>query len=207
MLTALDTFVDEIAARIGRLPNRSLVALFWACSSALSGEYRNWSASVNSDAEPILVETLAAAHQFAAIGQEPAGKERLLDRLEAAVPPGDYRDKADKKTESAAQDCWICADVCIRVLVDADYDASPAIEYALEPVLHNATERLFGVTQVGSGPHEAAQVEAILMEPEVSRAIDFIQWAVDVLGDATSLSEDGLKSIAQRASVLQSANE
>jgi hypothetical protein len=196
-------FVDETAIRIDRLSKRPLIALFWACSSALLREYRKWEACADAHSEFLLGEALAAAYQFVAFGQEPSGKEELLNLLEASAPPGDLAGKTDEAAETAAQDCWICADVCIRVLVHKDYNAGPAIEYALEPILQHATEYLFGVSQVGSGPHEFEQVEAILAQPAVSRAIDFIQWATDLLNDSSSLTEDSLELIRQRATVLQ----
>lgn len=77
MLPALDTFADEMAIRIGGLSKRSLVALFWACSSALLPEYGKWATCVNAQTGSILSEALAAAHRFAASGQEPADKADL----------------------------------------------------------------------------------------------------------------------------------
>jgi hypothetical protein len=203
LLTALDAFVDEMAIRIGRLSKRSQIALFWACSSGLLPEYIRWATYVDARTEPILNASLVAAYQFAALGQEPSGKQELLSLLEASAPPGDSAGKTDEANETAAQDCWICADVCIRVLVEEDYDAGPVIEYALEPILQHATEYLFGVSQVGSGPHEVEQVQAILAQHEVSRATDFIQWALDLLNDPSPLSESGLQLIRERAAVLQ----
>jgi hypothetical protein len=103
---------------------------------------------------------------------------------------------------TAAQDCWICADVAIRVLVHDEYAAGPAIEYGLEPVLQRATEELFGVSQVGGGPTENEQTEAIISHPRVSGAVEFLEWATDFLNDRPSPKEDDLELVAQRATVL-----
>jgi hypothetical protein len=47
----------------------------------------------------------------------------LPHSLEVATPFGEAR---QYHCPGNAQDCWICADVCIRVLADLGYDAGPA---------------------------------------------------------------------------------
>lgn len=64
---------------------------------------------------------------------------QLLHALELSTPPAD---PADYYRSASAQDCWISADVCLRVLVDPGYDAGPAIGYALEPVVATTTNDL-----------------------------------------------------------------
>jgi hypothetical protein len=202
MRTMLDTFVDDMATRIDRLSKRSIAALYWACSSALVPVYRKWAADMGARTEPILVAALTAGYQFAVSGREPADKRELLQALEFSAPPGDLLYKAGKNLETAAQDCWICGDVGIRVLVDDGYSAGGAIEYSLEPVLQRATERLFGVLQVGSGPYEYRQMEPVMSEEGVSAAVDFVLWAVGFLEDRPAPAADDLEMIGQRATVL-----
>ena len=199
MLTSLDTLLEALAARIGRLSRRAVVGLFWSCAMALQPEYQEWATVRNVRTDRILREALTAARQFAAHGREPAGCRRLLDALEASAPAGE---SPDVVSATAAQDCWICADIAIRILVHDDYIAGPAIEYALEPTLQRASEELFGVSQVGSGPSENEQVEAILAHFPVSKAVDFLQWATDYLECRPSPSEDELDLLAGRAVVL-----
>ena len=66
----------------------------------------------------------------------------MLQTLENATPPGD---SPDYYATGNAQDCWICADLCMRVLSEPGFDAGAVIEYALEPVVNAATEELKGV--------------------------------------------------------------
>jgi hypothetical protein len=203
MLTMLDAFVEDMTTRIDRLSKRSIAALYWACSSALVPVYRKWAAGTGAQAEPILIAALTAGYQFVVSGREPADKRELLQALEVSAPPGDLLYTADKSLETAAQDCWICGDIAIRVLVDDGYSAGGAIEYSLEPVLQHASERLFGVLQVGSGPDEYREIEAVMSEPDVSAATDFVQWAVDFLEDRPAPAAEDLELMGQRATVLR----
>src|SRR5207249_3188730 len=107
----------------------------------------------------------AAARNFGSGEADVSEAATLLAALERSTPPGD---SPDAVSSTSAQDCWICADVCIRVLVDETYDAGPAIEYALEPVVSAATQDLYGVSQLGSSEDEDARVQAVLAHPTVS---------------------------------------
>jgi hypothetical protein len=198
-MTLLDTELAELAARISTLPKRSLVALFWACSSALVPEFQAWAAHRGERTEPTLREALAAAQQFAVSGTEPASAESLLMALEASTPAGD---SPDQVSSTAAQDCWICADITIRVLAEPHYDPGPAIEYALEPVLAAATEQLFGVSQLGASDEEDAQLRSVLRHPKAAAAIEFCRWATDFLRHRPAPTEADLSLVSSRASAL-----
>lgn len=199
MLTTLATILEELAGRIRRLSKRSLVGLFWSCATALQPEYLDWAERQDARTEPILREALTVARQFATLGREPVGRAELLHALEVSAPAGE---SADAMSATVAQDCWICADIAIRVLIHDNYDAGPAIEYALEPTLQRASEELFGVSQGGSGPDENEQVEALLAHPHVSEAVAFLQWATDYLEDRPSPSGDELDLVAERSTAL-----
>jgi hypothetical protein len=200
VLSVQERLIEDLAMRAGRLPKRSLVGLFWACGSGLLPAYRERIASLGVPAEPILEEVLAAAYVFAVSGREPVNGAGSLRAFEAATAPGGPVD--DDGSEIAVQDCWICADVCIRLLVDSEYRPGLAVEYALEPVIQQASERLFGFSQVGEGPDEERQLEAILAESDVSLAVEFIMWATDFLAERPAPSEDDLEMVQQRAVVL-----
>ena len=163
------------------MPHRRTVAagsggLFWACAAVLLPEFRAWAAHRGERTEPILREALSAAHAFAVHGATPPPD--LLAALEASTPVGDSPDEVSSTT---AQDCWICADIGIRVPLDPGYDAGPATEHALEPVLVAATEELFGVSQLGTSDEEEAQVAAVLQHPKVAAAVEFCRWVTDFL--------------------------
>ena len=147
----------------------------------------------------VLEEALAAAYVFAVSGREPTDSLGLLRAIEVTTV---QEAPIDDGSVIAVQDCWICADVCIRTLADGEYSPGLAIEYALEPILQAASERLFGVSQVGDGPNEDRQLEVILAETSVSQAVDFIQWATNFLTERPSPSEDDLDLVGRRAVVL-----
>src|SRR5262249_46346750 len=146
-MTSLDAQLAELASKIESLSKRSLVGLFWACSNALLPTFLTWAKHRGEHTESLLRAALASAHEFAGRGAEPQAAADLLGSLEASTPAGD---SPDGVSSTSAQDCWICADVCIRVLVDEGYKAGPAIEYALAPVLSTASEELYGVSQLGT---------------------------------------------------------
>jgi len=200
-MTPIDAELTELASRIESLSKRSLVGFFWACSGALLPEFQAWAAHRGERTEPLLRFAMAAVHEFAAHGTEPPGAARLLAALEASTPAGD---SSDDVSSTSAQDCWICADVGIRVLVDRGYDAGPAIEYALEPVISAASEDLYGVSQLGTSDEEEEQVRGLLQHRKVTAALEFCRWATDFLQDRPSPAEEDLTLISSRASVLAS---
>lgn len=198
-MTPLDAEISELASKIGSLPKRSLVGLFWACSDALLPEFQAWAAHRHERSEPLLREAMTTAYEFAARGTEPRGAADLLAVLEAATPAGD---SPDEVSSTSAQDCWICADVGVRVLVDQDYEAGPAIEYALEPVISAASEELYGVSQVGASDEEEEQVGILLQHRKVAAALEFCWWATGFLRERPSPTEEDLALVSSRASAL-----
>jgi hypothetical protein len=123
----------------------------------------------------------------------------LLASLEAAMPAGD---SPDEVSATSAQDCWICADIGIRVLVDKGYNAAPAIEYALESILTAMSEELYGVSQVGTSEEEEAQIRMLLQHPKVAAAFEFVRWATDFLKGRAMPTDEDLALVSSRAAVL-----
>lgn len=193
---------DEVLGRLGndinRLSLRSRVGLFWACASGLMPAYKAWTAAHEGEPGALIDEALAMAETFAVLGVEPVGAASLLRKLEAATPAGD---SPGSRSSMAAQDAWICADIGIRLLVEP-YNAGPAIEFALEPIVAAATEQLFGVSQIGSGAHEKSQDAQLLRHDLVARAINAIRWSIDFLRDRPAPSIRDLESVRDRTTVL-----
>ncbi|MBB5960653.1 hypothetical protein FHS29_007281 [Saccharothrix tamanrassetensis] len=198
-MTVYDEALDDFAERVDRLPRRAVAALFAACAAALVPEYRRWAAHVGASAEPLADRVLAAARGYATTGTAPSGVDTLLAEVEEATPPGE---SPDDYPSTAAQDCWICVDLAIRVIADPDHEPGTGIEYALEPIVQKATERVHGVTEVGSGPDEDAQVAAVLAEPDVAAALDFVTWATGHLAGRPDPTDADLAELDRRAGVL-----
>lgn len=197
-MTAYDTVTSMLAERLRLLPKRALITVFWACATALLPEAELYAAHRGDRSIPDLKVALEAAHELATLGKHPSDASELLRKLEMATP-GPSPDRVDSGN---AQDCWICTDICIRVFVDPDYDACPAIWYAIEPILSQATQELFGCSQIGSSDQEEAQIQAIINHPRVASAVEFCRWACDFLHERERLSEADLAIVKERASVL-----
>jgi hypothetical protein len=199
-VTVFDDWLSDVAARIDSLPNRSTSALFLACAGALLPEFRHWAAHTGQeDLEPLAERALAVARTYALTGNPPPEAKALLASLQEATPSGE---SPDEVSATGAQDFWICVDLSVRVIVDPRYEAGTGLEYALEPIVQNTTERLFGVSQVGSGPDEDAQMQAVMNSPEVSSALDFCTWAIDFLASRPTLTEDDLAELTNRAAAI-----
>jgi len=196
---SLDAELAKLASKIEPLSKRSLVGLFWACANALLPDFQTWAAQRCEQTEPILREAMTAAYGFAVHGRPVSEAALLLAALEASTPAGD---SPDETSSTSAQDCWICADIGVRVQVDQSYDAGPAIEYALEPVLSAASEELYGVSQIGASRGEEQQVRRLLQHSKVIAALEFCEWATEFLRDRPSPTEQDLALVSSRASKL-----
>lgn len=198
-MRSLDAELAELASRIESLSMRSLVGLFWACSQALITDFTLWAARSGAQTEPLLQTALTSAYEFAVYGIQPQDAGGLLASLEVAMPAGD---SPDEVSATSAQDCWICADVGIRVLVDESYNAAPAIEYALEPVLTATSEELYGVSQIGTSDEEEVQIRRLLRHSKVAAAFEFVRWATDFLQDRPVPASEDLALVSTRAAIL-----
>jgi hypothetical protein len=61
---------------------------------------------------------------------------------------------------------------------------------------------LFGVSQVGGGDQEEAEIRTIVAHPRVAGAIGFCRWASDFLYQRPSPGEDDLATVARAAAAL-----
>ena len=201
-MTVFDEALDDLAQRIDRLPRSSIAALFLACADGLLPEFRRWAAHTGQNNETLAQHALAVTRTFALTGNPQPDAENLLASLAQATPEGE---SPDEFSATAAQDYWICVDIGVRIQVDPDYQAGSGIQYALEPLVQAVAERLYGVSDVGSGPDEDAQIEAIVNQPETRAALDFCDWAVGFLAGRPTLTEADLAELTARAAVLTPA--
>jgi Protein of unknown function (DUF416) len=203
-MTSCDAIIEPLANRLRSLPGRAQIALFWASSMALLPEAEAWAEHTGMQTVTTLSDTLDEVYRIVVSGELPENIAELLETLEATTPHGESPDAFDS---TYAQDCWICADVSIRLLVKPEYDAAPAIYYALEPIFDRVTNELYHVSQVGSSDQEASQVEVILNHPRVAESIDFCMWACEFLGKHETLDVADLAIIKERARVLAPRGE
>ena len=198
-MTEYDLVLLELGEGIGKLTTRSKVGFFWASSAALLPAYSLWARHNVTSNEGLLQSILRASRDFAEGGTVPLKPEQLLRAFGSSTPPGEAIDEFSTAT---AQDCWICADICLRVIVDDTYEAGPAVEYALEPTMAYATEQLYGVSQLGSSDKEDQQTNALLRHPSVRSAIDYCRWATNVLWRQSPPPHPLMDEVAKRAGAL-----
>lgn len=198
-MTTFDDLLAELAAEIDGLSSPAGAALFMGCCQALRPHYDRWAEHRGTSAADVLDEALAAARTFATGGVIAADAPALLARVEEATPEGE---SPDANSSTFAQDCWICGDVALRTAIGHDGPPGYAIEYALDPIVTTATERLFGVSQLGSGPDEDAGIRAILAEPDVQAAVEAARSAIAYLAAHPAPSGDDLATVARQATAI-----
>jgi hypothetical protein len=170
---------EAVSYRLGQalrdLSRRAQVAVLLCASKVLMPEYLDWIVrSGTDDQSDLLREALEVVTRFA-VGTAVPHREGLMDSVEEATPG----DSSDVSGFTAAQDCWICADSALRVSVGA-FAVEDAAWYLLEPIFQSTSERLFGVSDVGSQTQAAAEVEA-LEDPALASAIHGIEEAIALL--------------------------
>jgi hypothetical protein len=193
-MTSYDAVLDRVGARIDRLPRRCVAALFLACSMGLRPELEAWMTRQGIGRSDVFDRAARAVRDYA-VGAVPVAAT-LLDAVWAEVPPGE-------ETTTAEEDCWICLDVAVRVAVDEAFVPGPCIEYALEPKSEVISERLFGVTQVGSGPGEEEAMRTLLADTEFRVAVGFVEWAVGMLEQIEIPSTGDVEVLVARADAIQ----
>lgn len=198
-MTTLDQRLSELSVEIDRLSAQSASALFVGCARALLPRFNEWAERRGRTTQPLLGRALATASAFALTGVVADDAAELLVSVEAATPEGD---SPDAVSSTPAQDCWICADIAVRVMTQPGYSAGSGIEYALEPLLQAETERVHGVSQLGSGPSENELMDEVLRQPKVVDAFSFCWWAVSVLAERDEVTPAELEQVTRRAGVL-----
>jgi hypothetical protein len=150
--------------------------------------YLDWCAATGGSwNEPLLLETLVAAEGFA-LGSMPAPSLSLVRRVEEATPS----EMTGIPWFTSAQDCWVCADSALRVSL-AQFNAEDAAWYLLEPMFQATSERLFGVTDVGSERQEEDEVRA-LADDRLAIAVSSVETAIRELSQVERLTPEDLEN-------------
>ena len=197
-MNAMDQLVIDLPVRVRVLNRRRVAALFAICASGLRNAALEWDTRWHLGELPILDRAVAIALDYATAAEVSSDIAGLLTRLAAATPPGESRAGV---SPTPAQDSWICADTAIRVIVDEAFDAGPIIEYALQAIVEDATERIYGVSDVGSEREDEA-AEDILRDVKVVRAVGFVTTLIEALREAPHLDRQTLCDLATEAGVL-----
>ena len=191
---------DRLGALLSRLTVPGQAAFFLAASLALLEHYERWS-PVGDRNERLLRGAHRAARGFATTGESKVEEIRaLLALIEGEAPEGEGQHES---SATAAQDCWICADISLQLAVGR-FSASDGIWYFLEPLYQDGTQRLFGVSDVGS-EYEQHGETAVLRDPTVAKALRVLESTISSLGRAAVVAPaeveravDSLRSICPR---------
>jgi hypothetical protein len=190
-MTPLDSLIQELASQIEPLSQRAQVAFYLVCAQALLPEYKAWTAKQKQSHQDLFRQAQTYAENFIATGEVAPDTAELLRQIERTTP-----------TESPAQDCWICIDLTLRIQVSTgkDIHVGNCIEYALTPSISAATEKLFGVSQLGSEDEESYGV--VLQQPTVQSAITFCQDAARFLAKHPQPTSQDLSELYVKAAAL-----
>ncbi len=196
-MTAFDDLLLRLGREIDLLPRRAMSALFLVCGRALLGTYEGWAGSVGGVGHGLLEQADDAAARFAMGGEADGDLSLLLDSMAGFTPEAD---SANGVSATAAQDCWICFDTAVRLIVDRQFEPGACIEFALQPVTEAVSERLFGVSQIGGGPNERMQSARLIDDAQFREALGFCEHAIEELGRRRAITVqtlDELVSIAR----------
>lgn len=197
-MTKYDELLQRLGGGINLLPLRARTAVFLACGRALLGEYEGWAAP-HDIGRRIIQLVDEACEGFVLRGELPPDAVPLLAQLASVTPEGDAE---NGRSATAAQDCWICYDTALRSASDSSFEPGVCVEYALQPVSEAVAERLFSVSQIGSGPDEDSQVDLLVNDPQLKAAAEFCELAITELEDAARLTRAGLARLVSGATAL-----
>ena len=202
-MSSLDDILGDLSRGVGALSTRATSTLFASCAAALRPAFREWAMLAGKDGPhesslPLLERAIAIGFELARSGTTQADLPAVLRRLEW-ITPGRVKSAA---SSTGAQDCLICADVAIRVHVEPEFARGAVIEYALEPILLSATERVSAVPTPDDGSEAPAAADALLEDPRVLAAVEFMWLALMRLRSKPDPDPAMIDEIRLRAVVL-----
>jgi hypothetical protein len=197
-VTALDDILGDLAHGVGALSKRATSALFAASASGLEPGFRRWAAVHGHQSGSLLDRALSAGFELACTGRTAVDVAGILAELESGTPARESRKSVASAT---AQDCWVCADVAIRVHVEPAFVPGPVVEYALEPILQAATERLMA-NAPRAGADETDPADKLLEDAAVRAAVEFMWFAIMRLRGRPEPDERTVEELRLRAVAL-----
>jgi uncharacterized protein len=182
-----ETIVDRLADKLGDVSRRGQVLLFASAAQAMLPSYARWHVleGRSHEQQQLLVAATEAGRRFAVTGEAPADGERLLSQLESETPDGE----SDADGVVPAQGAWIIGEIAVRSSL-GQFEPPRGAWYLLESQFQATSERLFGVTDVGSERQDEDEATA-LADPVLNEAILAVERSVDhLLGVAEPTDRD-----------------
>ncbi|MBF1646582.1 MAG: hypothetical protein HXO54_01250 [Rothia dentocariosa] len=190
-MKAYDRLIDSLAVDINALPVSGQVMLFYSAAEAFVHGADLSRLSVKE--REVTAFSLRAAKSLVANNDAAASTaQEILRGLDRPMPENNI----------LVEYAWMCLDTTTRIIADPGYRPGVLVESILQPAVISATERLFGVSQIGSGPEEEAQTLHILHEPEVQRTVDFCIHAIHQLSKTNNYAQAFQQLRAQTAAIV-----
>jgi len=201
-MTAFDDLTTELATDLNKLDQAASVLFFAAVASVFLPSYRAWAEVSESQGGLLLEEALEAGRHYAFFGSVVENGNVILSQLEANTP--DASESAeDAALITIAQDCWICADIALRIPLEG-YLPGDGAWYVLEPVFQAVSRRLFGVDDVGSEDAELLE-PGVVSDLRLRQAVAACREAVSTLKASRHLTDRDAARIARILLPLRSA--
>jgi hypothetical protein len=201
LVSSLDDILGDLSRGVSALSARAASAVFAASADALLPAYRAWAGVDDSNERRARIGALQRAidvgFDLARTGASQADLPKLLRSLESITPDK----RLTTPSATAAQDCVVCADLAIRIHVEEGFACGPVIEYALEPVLLAAMQRVPPPTE-DSPEDRLAIADALLADPAVMAAVEFLWFAIMRLHTHPEPSLSTIEEMRTRAAVL-----
>jgi hypothetical protein len=156
-LSPFEATAQRLGAVVGALPTRAQ-SLFFCCAAR----------ALLTDSVSDANDAIAAAHDFALTGRAPDDVANLLASLDDCQARLDERDVV-------MHDALICADISLRI-ASTGFNAHDGVWYVLEPQFQATSQRLFGVTDVGSDREQHDEALA-LQDGRLSQAVHAVEVA------------------------------
>lgn len=191
MTGPFEALAASVGDRLPELPVRGRIAFYTAAARALYPGYEMW-ATASGVSSSLFDQALRLASAHAIGRGDRQASVDLLAAMDSTAPEGD--------SATVAQDAWICVDIALRIATE-DYPSESGAWYVLEPRFQSETQKIFGVSDVGS-PEQVKGESQVLESPIMVRAKEAIEEVQHRLVVSLAESQADLDQLAERLVVL-----
>jgi len=188
-MNSFDALLAGLARQLRELDPASQAEFFLQCGLALRPLYERWLDETGRPDRAGVLDTAALlVGERRSAANTSLDAEVILTSMEAEFPPGDALGDV---SSTGAQSCWIAYDTALRLVIDASFAAEASVEYLLEPVTVGVSERLFGYSQIGSGPDEDRHMSALVADQQMAVAVDWISEVIKAMLRSAPIPDAG----------------
>lgn len=194
----LDTWIEQMALRLGALP-RSAFAIFFAClAERLLPLYVAFQQKHGWGDSATLAGVLEAVWKVLS-GFPDVGVQGGIQQLVVLTPSGEDFDSPDS---TYAQDAVICVDAAVRALTPGEPLNSDWVEYAIEPVKTKVSIQKSGYMSMEGEAAEAWEAQ-LMADPEFAMFLKDCEDLLARLEAATNLVNIDSLRMEARSKAIQ----